>query len=90
MESLEVLKAHAVINRLIIALSDAAHQNYMGRTTWKEYEEAVYKGRFEACCDLENIIEKMEEELEERDAIIETLKKGRKKTHEEITIVNCN
>ena len=82
MKSLDVLKAKVAINKLAIAQADAAHENYMGRITWKEYDEAIAKAKFEACCELENIIEKLEQEIEH-------LKEGRKKTHEEISIIDC-
>lgn len=83
MKSLDVLKAKAAINRLAIAQADAAHENYMGRITWKEYEEAVSKAKFEACCELENIIGRLEHENE-------YYREGREKTHEEISIISCN
>ena len=84
MKSLDVLKAKATINKMSIAQADAAHENYMGRITWAEYEEAISKAKFEACCELENIIEELEAE-------VERLKEERKeKTHEEISIISCN
>ena len=97
MKSLDVLKAKVVVNKIAIAITDAAHENYMGRTTWDEYMEAISKAKFEACCELENIIEKLEEEnaiyiqeAKERESVIEALGKERKRTHEEITIICGN
>ena len=83
MKSINALKAESALRRMRISQLDTAHEYYMGRKPHKDYCDDVQDGEFIAQSEIALIIETLEEE-------IEALKKERKKTHEEITIIGGN